>query len=255
MPGQGISIAGQRNLYNSFIVDGVSANDDAADLTGTYYSEEVIDQFQVVTSGGIAEFGRASGGVVNILTQVGNKRLARQSVRILPQPAFRRSQSTRADKRSADSGAIRRRLSVVHCGSERTFFFSNFEQTRRNYSAGHNYLASGSDTQLTIACARSTIRVHSSKPASCLQVSTRPTSSRASITRINQRNQLSARYSLYHINAVNSRTVGGLNAISRGTGLADTDQTVQVSNVTTFSSRTINEARVPVHQQPARCPG
>jgi hypothetical protein len=58
VPGQGISVAGQRNLYNSFIVDGVSANDDAADLTGTYYSEEVIDQFQVVTSGGIAEFGR-----------------------------------------------------------------------------------------------------------------------------------------------------------------------------------------------------
>ena len=72
VPGQGLSIAGQRNLYNSFIVDGVSANDDAADLTGTYYSEEVIDQFQVVTSGGIAEFGRASGGVVNILDEVGH---------------------------------------------------------------------------------------------------------------------------------------------------------------------------------------
>ena len=58
VPGQGISIAGQRNLYNSFIIDGVSANDDAADLTGTYYSEEVIDQFQVVTSGGIAVWSR-----------------------------------------------------------------------------------------------------------------------------------------------------------------------------------------------------
>src|SRR5882762_964453 len=71
VPGQGISVAGQRNLYNSFIVDGVSANDDAADLTGTYYSEEVINQFQVITSGGIAEFGRASGGVVNIVTKPG----------------------------------------------------------------------------------------------------------------------------------------------------------------------------------------
>ncbi|HXI25058.1 MAG TPA: carboxypeptidase-like regulatory domain-containing protein, partial [Pyrinomonadaceae bacterium] len=37
VPGQGISVAGQRNLYNSFIVDGLSANDDAADLTGTYF--------------------------------------------------------------------------------------------------------------------------------------------------------------------------------------------------------------------------
>ncbi|HBB94523.1 MAG TPA: hypothetical protein DC054_03965, partial [Blastocatellia bacterium] len=51
VPGQGISIAGQRNLNNSFVVDGVSANDDAADLTGTYYSEEVVNQFQVITSG------------------------------------------------------------------------------------------------------------------------------------------------------------------------------------------------------------
>src|SRR6185436_19384675 len=62
--------------------------------------------------------------------------------------------------------------------------------------------------------------------------------------RLSQKNQLSGRYSLYHINAVNSRTVGGLNAVSRGTGLNNTDQTVVVSNVTTFSSRTLNEARV-----------
>jgi hypothetical protein len=60
---------------------------------------------------------------------------------------------------------------------------------------------------------------------------------------INQRNQLSGRYSIYHINAVNSRTVGGLNSVSRGTGLNDTDQTVQVSNITTFNTRTLNEAR------------
>ncbi len=61
--------------------------------------------------------------------------------------------------------------------------------------------------------------------------------------KINNRNDLSGRYSLYHINAVNSRSVGGLSAVSRGTGLKDTDQTVQVNNVTTISSRTLNEAR------------
>ncbi|HZB46600.1 MAG TPA: carboxypeptidase-like regulatory domain-containing protein, partial [Pyrinomonadaceae bacterium] len=69
--GQGLSVAGQRNLNNSFVVDGLSANDDAADLAGTYYSQEVIREFQVVTSGGIAEFGRASSGVVNVVTQSG----------------------------------------------------------------------------------------------------------------------------------------------------------------------------------------
>ena len=44
--------------------------------------------------------------------------------------------------------------------------------------------------------------------------------------KLNDRNQLNARYSLYHIRAENSRTVGGLNAVSRGSGLDDTDQTV-----------------------------
>ena len=47
VPGSGISVAGQRNLGNTFIVDGLSANDDAADLGGTYYGEEVIREFQV----------------------------------------------------------------------------------------------------------------------------------------------------------------------------------------------------------------
>jgi hypothetical protein len=60
---------------------------------------------------------------------------------------------------------------------------------------------------------------------------------------LNDHNQLNARYSLYHITAENSRTVGGLNAVSRGSGLDDTDQTIQVSNITTISTRTLNEAR------------
>jgi hypothetical protein len=241
VPGQGISIAGQRNLYNSFVMDGVSANDDAADLTGTYYSEEVIDQFQVVTSGGIAEFGRASGGVVNILTKSGTNdwrggvygffRNQRFDARTPLAPA--KDLLTQSQYGLTLGGPLRR---------ERTFIFSNFEQTRRNYS-----------TVLTIAPAavngiNSRLRAVN-YPAPLVTTGIVPASFDTInfFTRIdhsiNQHNQLSARYSLYHINAVNSRSVGGLNAVSRGTGLNDTDQTVQVSNVTTFSSRTLNEAR------------
>jgi Carboxypeptidase regulatory-like domain len=241
VPGQGISIAGQRNLYNSFIVDGVSANDDAADLTGTYYSEEVIDQFQVVTSGGIAEFGRASGGVVNILTKSGSNdwrgnlygffRNQRFDARNPLAPT--KDLLTQAQYGVSLGGPLRR---------ERTFLFSNFEQTRRNYSA-----------VLTISPAAVTAinnRLRAvNYPGPLVSTGVVPASFDTTnfFTRvdhnINQRNQLSARYSLYHINAVNSRSVGGLNAVSRGTGLSDTDQTVVVNNVTTFSSRTLNEAR------------
>ena len=242
VPGQGLSIAGQRNLYNSFIVDGVSANDDAADLTGTYYSQEVIDQFQVVTSGGIAEFGRASGGVVNILTKSGTNdwrgglygfvRNQRFDARNPLAPT--KDLLTQAQYGATIGGPLR---------SERTFIFSNFEQTRRNYSA-----------VLTISpAAVNTINnrlraVDYQGPLVSTGVVPASFDTTNFFTRIdhsiNQRNQLSARYSLYHIEAVNSRTVGGLNAVSRGTGLSDTDQTAVVSNVTTFSSRTLNEARV-----------
>src|SRR5215208_1244372 len=241
VPGQGISIAGQRNLYNSFVIDGVSANDDAADLTGTYYSEEVIDQFQVVTSGGIAEFGRASGGVVNVLTKSGTNdwrgslygffRNQRFDARNPLAPA--KDFLTEAQYGLTAGGPLRR---------NRTFFFSNFEQTRRNYS-----------TVLTISPAAVTFinnrlrAINYNGPLVSTGVVPASFDTTNFFTRIdhrlNQRNQLSARYSLYHINALNSRSVGGLNAVSRGTALNDTDQTVQVSNVTTFSTRTLNEAR------------
>ena len=241
VPGQGISIAGQRNLYNSFVVDGVSANDDAADLTGTYYSQEVIDQFQVVTSGGIAEFGRASGGVVNILTKSGTNDLRGDVYGFMRNQRFdarnplapTKDLLTQAQYGVSLGGPIRR---------ERTFFFTNFEQTRRNYSA-----------VLTISPAavnsiNNRLRaVNYSGPLVTTGVVPASFDTTNFFTRIdhsiNQHNLLSARYSLYHINAVNSRSVGGLNDISRGTGLSDTDQNVVVSNVTTFSSRTLNEAR------------
>ena len=241
VPGQGISIAGQRNLYNSFILDGVSANDDAADLTGSYYSEEVIDQFQVVTSGGIAEFGRASGGVVNILTRSGTNDY-RGTVY-----GFARNQRFDARNPLAPTKDL---LTQAQYGGtmsgplnhDRTFFFANFEQTRRNYSAVITIAPAA------VSAINNRLRaVH--YPGAPVETGIVPanfdtTNFFARVDhRVNQRNQLSARYSLYHINAVNSRTVGGLNAVSRGSGLDNTDQTVQVSNVTTLSKQTVNEAR------------
>jgi hypothetical protein len=241
VPGQGISVAGQRNLYNSFIVDGVSANDDAADLTGTYYSEEVIDQFQVVTSGGIAEFGRASGGVVNILTRSGTNDWRANLYGFFRNQRFdarnplarAKDLLTQAQYGGTVSGPLRR---------ERTFFFTNFEQTRRNYSAvltiAPNAVTSINDRLHAVNYGGQAIET------GVVPASFDTTNFFARIDhRINERNQLSARYSLYHIEAANSRNVGGLNAVSRGSGLSDTDQTAQVSNITTFSSRTFNEAR------------
>lgn len=241
VPGQGISIAGQRNLYNSFVVDGVSANDDAADLTGTYYSEEVVNQFQVITSGGIAEFGRASGGVVNIITRSGTNDwlgslygFARNQRFDARNPlATTKDLLTQAQYGGTVGGPIKR---------NRTFFFTNFEQTRRNYSA---VLTIAPSAVATINTRLNAVGYKGPRVSTgVVPASFDTTNFFARLDhKLNDRNQLNARYSLYHITAENSRTVGGLNAVSRGSGLNNTDQTLEVSNITTLNSRSLNEAR------------
>jgi carboxypeptidase family protein len=241
VPGQGVSIAGQRNLYNSFVVDGVSANDDAADLTGTYYSEEVVDQFQVVTSGGIAEFGRASGGIINIITKSGTNDWRGNFY------GFARNQ--RFDARNP-LAPIKDLLTQAQYGASiggplienRTFLFTNFEQTRRNYSA---VITIPPSAVTSINNRLNTVGYNGPRLSTgVVPASFDTTNFFARVDhKLNDRNQLSGRYSLYHITADNSRTVGGLNDVSRGSGLDDTDQTVAISNITTLSNQTLNEAR------------
>ena len=85
MPGQGISVSSQRNFSNNFIVDGLSANDDAAGLSGIFYGLDVVHEFQVVTSGGQAEFGRALGGYVNMVTKSGTNSMHGEPLWLLTQ--------------------------------------------------------------------------------------------------------------------------------------------------------------------------
>jgi Carboxypeptidase regulatory-like domain/TonB dependent receptor len=241
VPGQGISIAGQRNLYNSFIVDGLSANDDAADLTGTYFSEEVIREFQIVTSGGIAEFGRASGGIVNIITRSGTNSWHGDVY------GFARNQ--RFDARNPLASQKDLLTQVQYGGTidgplkrDRTFLFTNFEQTRRNYSAVITIAptaVAAINNRLNVVNYQGPRLETGLVPAS---FDTTNFFGRLDHS-LNSRNQLSGRLSWYHITADNSRTVGGLNSVSRGSGLDNTDETVEANNITTISNRTINEAR------------
>ncbi|MGH9930595.1 MAG: TonB-dependent receptor domain-containing protein, partial [Pyrinomonadaceae bacterium] len=124
----------------------------------------------------------------------------------------------------------------------RTFLFTNFEQTRRNYSA---IITIAPSVVTTINNRLNAVDYRAPQLESGVVPARFDTTNFFARVdhKLNDRNQLSARYSLYHITAANSRTVGGLNAVSRGSGLDDTDQTAEVSNITTLSSRTLNEAR------------
>lgn len=239
--GTGLSVAGQRNLNNSFVVDGVSANDDAADLAGTFYSQEVIREFQVVTSGGIAEFGRASAGVVNIITQSGTNDwrgrlygfLRNQRFDARNPVATSKDKLTQAQYGATVGGPVRR---------DRTFLFANFEQTRRNDS---NVITILPDRVATINNRLNAVGYRGPRiETGLVPGGTDATNFFARLDhRLNAANLFNAHYSLYDITALNSRNVGGLNAVSRGTSLGNRDQTVTASNTTTLSPRFINEAR------------
>ena len=55
--GQGYSVNSQRNFSNSFVVDGLSDNDDAAGVAGNVFSMDVVREFQVVTRVGRRSLG------------------------------------------------------------------------------------------------------------------------------------------------------------------------------------------------------
>ena len=67
----GLTFAGQRARSNNITVDGLDNNDlDTGGVRATF-SQEAVREFQVLTSAYSAEFGKASGGVVNIVTRSG----------------------------------------------------------------------------------------------------------------------------------------------------------------------------------------
>jgi hypothetical protein len=127
VPGQGISIASQRNLSNSFIVDGLSANDDAAGLSGIPYGVDAIEQFQVVTSGGQAELGRALGGYVNVVTKSGTNQAHGTLYDFLRDDALNAANALSGTTLPMNQKQYGGSLGgpIVH---DRTFYFTNLEQ-------------------------------------------------------------------------------------------------------------------------------
>jgi hypothetical protein len=241
VPGTGISVNSQRNLNNSFVIDGLSANDDAAELAGTFYSQEAVREFQVIRSGGIAEFGRASSGVVNIATRSGGNQLHGDIYGYL--------RNQRMDAKNPLSGT-KLPLTQAQYGASlsgpivagKTFFFANFEQTRQN-SAGVITISptavSAINNQLAASAYPGQMISSGSFPAT---LDSTNFFGRVDHT-VSSRDQLNIRYNLYDMNSLNARNVGGLNATSRAFNLTDRDNVIGVNNVWTIRPNTLLESR------------
>ncbi|HTX39170.1 MAG TPA: TonB-dependent receptor [Bryobacteraceae bacterium] len=241
VPGQGISIGSQRNFSNSFIIDGLSNNDDAAGVTGVFYGLDVVNEFQVVTSGGQAEFGRALGGYVNVVSKSGtntlhgdlylyfrNQRL--DAANALAQLAL---PLTEAQYGASLGGPIVK---------DRTFYFANFEQRELNQSG----LTTISPASVATINAR-LVAVGYPGPQIYTGIYPNPVHNSNVFAKVDHqfsdRDLFSARYSAYHVTSINSRGAGGLSAPSASANLDDTDQTIALSNIATLSPHLVNESR------------
>ncbi len=136
-----LSINGSRTLNSEFTVDGVSVVSGSTGGVQRLPSTETIREFKVLTSGYSAEYGRTSGGFVNVIVDSGtrqyhggvyeyfrNEKLNANNffnnLRGTPRPRDRYNQFG-----AKLGGPVR--LPWLYDGSERTFFFFNYEGQRR----------------------------------------------------------------------------------------------------------------------------
>ncbi|WP_321472861.1 TonB-dependent receptor domain-containing protein [uncultured Paludibaculum sp.] len=241
VPGQGLSIASQRNFSNSFIVDGLSANDDAAGLGGMLYSVDAVNNFQVVTSGGQAEFGRALGGYVNVVTKSGTNQMHGDLYGYFRNQRLNASNAlsgTKLPLTQAQYGASLGGPLVA----DRTFYFANFEQRNLNQSG----LVTIPPANVAAVNARLDATGYEG-PRLVTGVYSNPVRLTNVVGKVDHQfrptDQFSLRFSLYDVSSSNTRGAGGLSAVTAAAGLENTDYNVAASNIATLSARLVNETR------------
>lgn len=131
IPTSGLNFGGARARSNSINVDGADAGDYISGGTRSTVSQDAVEEFQIITNGFDAEYGRASGGVVNIVTKSGTNKThasaygflrnryiqATNPFSTVKQPAY-----TRVQAGFTIGGAII---------PDKTFYFFSTEITRR----------------------------------------------------------------------------------------------------------------------------
>ena len=70
--GLGVSFSGSSSLENQYVVDGVNTTGLTYGTIGSPILNDFIQEIEVITGGYKAEYGRATGGVVNVVTKSGS---------------------------------------------------------------------------------------------------------------------------------------------------------------------------------------
>ncbi len=74
-PTSGLNFNGQRARGNEVMVDGADAVDESVGGIRSTVSQEAVQEFQVLENNYLPEYGRALGGVINIITKTGTNQM------------------------------------------------------------------------------------------------------------------------------------------------------------------------------------
>ncbi len=130
-PTSGLNMSGQRARANLVNVDGEDAVGNATNEIRSTVSQEAVQEFQIITNGYAAEYGRASGGVVNIITRSGANNFHgslfgylrnRNFQAVNPFSTVSNPAYTRVQSGATFGGPIKK---------DKTFFYFAYEGTRR----------------------------------------------------------------------------------------------------------------------------
>jgi hypothetical protein len=70
--GYGVSISGTTSPENQYVIDGLSVNNTAYGVNGTGLSIEFVKETNVISGGYLPEYGRATGGILDVVTKSGS---------------------------------------------------------------------------------------------------------------------------------------------------------------------------------------
>ncbi|MEJ7623990.1 MAG: TonB-dependent receptor [Pyrinomonadaceae bacterium] len=140
-PTSGLNIGGQRGRSTLVQVDGADFTDNSINAARSTVSQEAVQEYQVTTNSYLPEFGRATGGIVNVVTKRGTSNFDGNIFGFIRHKSI---QSRNAFAPTIDGDPNKKppytraqygfTLGGPLSTDDRTFFFGSFEQRRRQES-------------------------------------------------------------------------------------------------------------------------
>jgi hypothetical protein len=241
-----ISFGGQRDLNNMVTVDGADNINTATGSQRATPSQEAVSEFRVVNNSFGAQYGRALGGIVNIVTKSGTNNLHGSLYDFSQNNVFDANSPLAAQgyttlQQNQFGGTVGGPLK-----KDRLFYFANYEGQRRNQSP--TYPAVLVDNLAAIDAVKSSFGL-SQDNLNVLQTANLDNGFVKFDYSLSDKNRLSGRYSIqdaYNANMLIGATLdgGGIGAPSSGRNGSLRDQTFVSSLTSVLSSSTVNSALV-----------